>query len=424
MPENRPVPIWHLKKNTMVKPVAPAAEPAVPNEKLLLFILAVVQFTHILDFMIIMPLGSQFMRVFDISPRQFSLIVSAYAGTAFAIGLFSAMFIDRFDRKQALFFTYIGFTIGTFACGLASDYYLFLAARSITGAFGGILGALVLSIIGDTIPLKRRASAMGIVMTAFSVASVVGVPAGIYLAAQFSWRMPFLIVGAMAAGLAFLIFFAMPPLRRHLDDGKVQRNPLRVMSNIFTDANQRLALLFTIILMMGHFTIIPFIAPFMQLNIGFTDYQVTYIYFIGGLLTVFLLPFFGRLADRHGRAKIFTLASVAALFSIFAITNLATASIVLALLATSSFFVVASGRNVPAMTMVTSVVRPESRGSFLSVRASIQEMGLALSSFLAGLIITENGDGSLGNYEYVGYIAIVMSLVAVAIAWKLRVVEE
>ena len=411
------------KSHSMAQPPIPAPEPPVLNEKLLLFILAMVQFTHILDFMIIMPLGSQFMRIFDISPRQFSLIVSAYAGSAFVMGLFSAMFIDRFGRKQALFFTYIGFTIGTIACAMAPGYYFFLAARSITGAFGGILGALVLSVIGDTIPLKRRASAMGTVMTAFSVASVLGVPAGIYLAAEFSWRAPFLAVGGMAVALAFGIFFFMPPLRAHLESGLVQRNPFRVMGNIFGDANQRLALLFTVILMLGHFTIIPFIAPYMQLNIGFSDYQVTYIYFIGGMLTVFLLPFFGRLADRHGHAKVFTVSSLFALFSIFAITNLPAVSIVLALCATSSFFVVASGRNVPAMTMVTSVVQPESRGSFMSVRSSVQEMALALSSLVAGLIITENGDGSLGNYQYVGYIAIVMSLVAVALAWRLKLAD-
>ncbi|MCO6478570.1 MAG: MFS transporter [Phaeodactylibacter sp.] len=394
------------------------------NEKLLLLILAVVQFTHILDFMIIMPLGSQFMRIFDISPRQFSLIVSAYAGSAFVMGLFSAMFIDRFGRKEALLLTYIGFTVGTVACAVAPDYYFFLAARSITGAFGGILGALVLSIIGDTIPLKRRASAMGTVMTAFSVASVIGVPAGIYLAAEFSWRAPFLTVAGIALALSFGIYFLLPPLRGHLEGGLVQRNPIRVMGNIFGDPNQRRALFFTVILMLGHFTIIPFIAPYMQLNIGFSDYQVTYIYLIGGVLTVFLLPFFGRLADRHGHARVFTFSSLFALGSIFAITNLPAVSIGLALCATSSFFVVASGRNVPAMTMVTSVVRPESRGSFMSVRSSVQELALALSSVLAGLIITENGDGSLANYQYVGYIAIVMSLVAVAVAWRLKLVES
>ncbi|MCB9266884.1 MAG: MFS transporter [Lewinellaceae bacterium] len=399
-------------------------EPPVMNEKLLLFTLAIVQFTHILDFMIIMPLGSQFMRIFDISPGQFSLMVSAYAGSAFVMGLFSAMFIDRFGRKQALLISYIGFTIGTLACAAAPGYLVFLAARSITGAFGGILEALVLSIVGDAIPLKRRAKAMGTVMTAFSVASVIGVPAGIYLAAEFSWRAPFLTVGVLALLLTFCIYFFLPPLRDHLESGNIQRNPLRVMGNIFGDANQRRALLFTVILMLGHFTIIPFIAPYMQLNIGFSDYQVTYIYLIGGTLTVFLLPFFGRLADRYGHAIVFTVSSLFALFSIFAITNLPSVSIGLALCATSSFFVVASGRNVPATTMVTSVVRPESRGSFMSVRASVQQMALALSSFLAGLIITKNGDGSLSNYQYVGYIAIIMSLVAVGVAWRLKLVDS
>ena len=406
----------------MVKVATPDTEQVVQHERLILLILAAVQFTHILDFMIIMPLGSQFMRIFDISPQQFSLIVSVYAFTAFAMGLGGAMFIDRFDRKHALLASYIGFTVGTLACALADGYFFFLIARGLTGAFGGMLGALVLAIVGDTVPLNRRARSMGIVMTAFSVASIAGVPAGIFLAATFSWRAPFLVVGGIAFVLAFLIFFFMPSVRKHLDDGQVQRNPLRVMGNIFKDPNQRLALLFTIMLMLGHFTIIPFIAPYMQLNIGFSDFQVTYIYLIGGILSVFLLPYFGRLADRHGHARVFTIASLFALFSIFAITNLPSVPIALALCATSSFFVVASGRNVPAMTMVTSVVKPEARGSFMSVRASVNEMGLALSSLIAGLIITEKGDGSLGNYQYVGYIAIVMSLVAILAARKLKVV--
>jgi len=408
----------------MVKSTATPAPSPVKNEKLLLFLLAVVQFTHILDFMIIMPLGKQFMQLFDINPQQFSLIVSVYAGSAFLIGFPSAMFIDRFDRKQALLVVYLGFTLGTFACALSGSYYLFLAARAATGAFGGILSALVLSIIGDTIPLKRRASAMGVVMTAFSAASVVGVPVGLYLAAEFSWRMPFFVVGGIAALFTVLIFFFIPPLRRHLENGPILRDPLQVMGNIFKDSNQRMALLFTIVLMLGHFTIIPFIAPYMQLNIGFSDYEVTYIYAVGGTLTIFLLPLFGRLADRFGRAKVFTFSSIAALASIFALTNLDTSSIAVALCVTSSFFVVASGRSVPATTMVTAVVKPESRGSFMSVRTSINQAAMGAASFLAGMIITENSDESLGNYEIVGYIAIAMSLLAILLAWKLKAVEE
>lgn len=394
------------------------------KERWLLLILAVIQFTHIMDFMIIMPLGSQFMRVFDISPRQFSMIVSAYAISAFFFGLLSSMYIDRFNRKTALLINYVGFTVGTLACSIAPTYGIFLLARSLTGAFGGVLGALVLAIIGDVIPLHRRSSAMGMVMTAFSVASIAGVPLGIFLAAAFSWQAPFIFVGGLAVALTFMIIWLLPDIDGHLQHQKSERDPFRAMINAVRDVDQRRALFFTLILMLGHFTIIPFIAPYMQLNIGFTDYQVTYIYMVGGVLTVFLLPFFGRLADRYGNARIFTLASLFALFSIFAITHLPPVSIVLALCATSSFFVVASGRNVPATTMVTAVVRPENRGSFMSIRASVNEMALALSSFLAGSIVIENPDGSLGNYAYVGYIAIVMSVLAILVAWSLRVVEK
>ncbi|MCB9081588.1 MAG: MFS transporter [Lewinellaceae bacterium] len=390
------------------------------GEKNLLFLLAVIQFSHILDFMIIMPLGKQFMQIFGINPQQFSMIVSIYAGAAFTMSLVSASFIDRFDRKKALLFNFAGFIIGTLACSVANSYVLFLAARALAGAFGGVLGALIMAIVGDMIPYERRASAMGIVMTAFSVASVAGVPAGIFLAAHFTWRAPFLVIGFVASIIFTAIVIWFPSLRGHMRAATVaQPHPLDTFLTIARDPNQLRALLFSVVLMLGHFTIIPFIAPYMQLNVGFSDYQVTYIYLVGGTLTVFLLPLFGKLADRFGNQQVFTLASLFALFSIFAITNLPSVPIALALIATSSFFAVASGRNVPAMTMVTAVVRPENRGGFMSVRASANQLALALGSLIAGMIITKNPDGSLAHYPWVGYFAILMSIIAIGLAWKL-----
>lgn len=393
------------------------------KEKLLLLVLAVIQFSHIIDFMIIMPLGKQFMKAFGIGPQQFSLIVSVYAFSAFLAGLLSAMVIDRFDRKQALLGLYIGFGLGTLACAFSPTFAVLLLARGLTGAFGGTLAALVLAIVGDVVPLERRARAMGVVMTAFSAASVVGVPAGIFLAASFSWHAPFLAIGAMAVVNTFLIIFALPPIRGHLETGQVQMDPLKALGNVLRNRNQQMALGFTVILMLGHFSIIPFIAPYMQLNVGFSDHQVAYIYTIGGVLTVFVLPYFGRLADRYGNVRVFTIASFFALFSILAITTLPPVPIALALVATSSFFVVASGRNVPATALVTSVVRPENRGSFMSVRGSVQEMALAIASLVAGLIVTQQPDGSLGNYPYVGMLAIIMSIIAMAVAPRLKIVD-
>ncbi|MBC6996305.1 MFS transporter [Neolewinella lacunae] len=426
------------------------------NEKRLLFILAAVQFSHIIDFMIVMPLGKTIMEIFNISPGQFSWVVSAYAGAALTGNLISTAVIDRFDRRSALLVMFVGFTLGTLACAFAPSYPLLLLFRSCTGLFGGTLGALVLAIVSDVIPLERRASAMGWVMTAFSAASVVGVPSAIWIAAVYGWHAPFLVTAFIAACFLLMAYFFVPPLRGHLeassgarsqvpgtnhgaregliDDAALTpteqvfavRHPLRrafdPFVRIFSDPNQRAALLFTLTLMLGHFTIIPFIAPYMQLNIGFTDKSVSLIYFVGGLLTVVLMPLFGKLADRYGRMEVFSIASVFALFSIYFLTNLDTNSVVLGLLATSSFFVVASGRNIPATTMITSVVHPQNRGSFMSIRQSVNEMALFSSSVIAGFIITEGPDGRLQHYEWLGYFTIAMSIIAVGAASRLRAV--
>lgn len=415
------------------------------NEKRLLFILATVQFCHIIDFMIIMPLGKTIMAEFAITPGQFAWVVSAYALAAFLGNLVSTVVIDRFDRRTALLFLFTGFTVGTLACAFAPTYLFLLAVRFITGLFGGTLGALVLAIVGDVIPLERRASAMGWVMTAFSAASVVGVPAGIWIAAEYGWHTPFLVTAAVAALFVTVAFFFVPSMTGHLvertivpgsDMDDVGRDPeaqllqptaplTRVIAPfraIFSNPNQRAALLFTLTLMLGHFTVIPFIAPYMQINVGFADKQVSLIYLIGGLLTVVLLPLFGKLADRYGRMQVFTIASVLALFSIYALTTLDTNSIPVALLVTSSFFVVASGRNVPATTMITSVVRPENRGGFMSIRQSVNEAALFFSTIIAGFIITEGPDGKLEHYEWLGYFTILMSLVAVYTASRIKAI--
>ncbi len=395
------------------------------NEKILLLALALVQFTHIVDFMIIMPLGKQFMELFSITPGQFSMIVSSYAVSAFIMGLASALYIDRVDRKVGLLVIYTGFILGTLACSMASNFWFFIAARSFTGAFGGVLAALIFAIIGDSIPYERRSAATGLVMTAFSAASVAGVPAGLFLAASFGWRMTFIVIGILALIVLVVLYLNLPTMKGHIreaDETTPKLKSYHVYLQVLKDRNQLLALLFTVVLMLGHFSIIPFIAPYMQFNIGFSNFEVTYIYAVGGGLTAVLLPVFGRLADRYGNAFIFSLSSVFALLSIYAITNLPPVSMTIALIATSSFFVVASGRSVPATTMVTSVVNPESRGSFMSIRSSVNQLALAMASGIAGLIVVEQ-DGKLLHYPIVGYIAISMSLFAIFLSWRLKTIS-
>ncbi len=260
------------------------------RERLLLFTLAAINFTHIVDFMIMMPLGPQLMRLFDISPQQFSALVSTYTFSAGVSSFIGAFVLDRFDRKKTLMIAYVGFVIGTFACALAPNYQLLLSARIVTGAFGGLLSALILSIIGDVIPEFRRATAIGIVMGAFSVASVVGVPFGLFIANQYSWHAPFIFLGILSTAILGLIVVAMPNYVRTWYSDIPHPSPIKVLTNLAQNGNQLSALWFTIMLVLGHFTIIPFLSPYMVANVGFSESDLTYIYLLGGAVTIFTSP--------------------------------------------------------------------------------------------------------------------------------------
>ena len=396
------------------------------NERLLLYILAAAMFTHVMDFMIVMPLGPQLMRLFDISAQEFSLLVASYTVTAGVSGFVAAFFVDRYDRKRSLIFMYTGFMLGTLACAAAPSFYVLLMARSLAGAFGGVLGALILSIVSDAIPLERRAHGIGIVMASFGVASVFGVPFGLFLASQFSWHAPFLFLGGLALIILLLITARVPVMKEHLRTGG-HASPMEVLRQIFGDANARLGLTFTSVLMLGHFTIIPFVATYMVGNIGFSDAELTYIYLVGGMCTLLFSPWVGRMADKHGRLRIFTIFGSLVIIPIVIITNLTPVPLAVALTITAVFFIFSNGRMVPSTTMETAIIRPEVRGSYMSIRSSVQSLSSGLAAFIAGLIITEQpsnfnaSDKALIHYEYVGIIAVFFSLVSLYVARRLTV---
>jgi predicted MFS family arabinose efflux permease len=396
------------------------------NERLLLYILAAAMFTHVMDFMIIMPLGPQLMRIFDISAREFSLLVASYTVTAGIAGFFAAFFVDRYDRKKSMLIMYTGFALGTLACAASPTFAILLLARSLTGAFGGVLGALILSIVSDAVPLERRARGIGVVMASFGMASVFGVPFGLFLASKFSWHAPFLFLGGLAVVIAFLIMAHIPVMNAHVrDDGHA--SPREVLRQIFGRRNARLGLTFTSVLMLGHFTIIPFVATYMVGNVGFSEGQLTYIYLVGGICTLLFSPWVGRMADKHGRLKIFTIFGSLVIIPIVIITNLTPVPLAVALTITAIFFIFSNGRMVPSTTMETAIIKPEVRGSYMSIRSSVQSLTSGLAAFIAGLIITEQPSifdakaKALVHYNYVGIIAVFFSLVSLYIARRLTV---
>lgn len=390
------------------------------KESALLFILAALQFTNIVDFMIMMPLGDVLMKLFKIGPQQFSVIVSAYTISAGISGFLGAFLIDRFDRKKALAVVYLGFTIGTFACGLAPNYEMLVFARIFTGMFGGIIGALVLSIVSDVIPVERRSTAMGVVTAAFSVASVLGVPGSLYIANIYSWHAPFFALGGISLLLLIISQFIVPSIKGHLELPK--KSPIQLLTMLKESPSQQKALLFMFLLVMGQFSVIPFITPYMIRNVGLTQATIPFIYLVGGGLTIFSSPIIGKLADKYGRQRLFMYGAAFSIIPLLIITNLVPIPIYFVLTITGVFFISITGRMIPAMSLMTSIVKPENRGSFMSLSSSVQQLSAGIAAYVSGNIVIQSTTG-LQNYNYVGYLAVAATLVAIFMSFKLTTLE-
>jgi MFS transporter, DHA1 family, inner membrane transport protein len=383
------------------------------KERILLLLLASINFTHILDFMIMMPLGNYLMPAFTINPQQFSVIVASYSISAFVSGLIAMFFVDRFDRKAVLLFGYIGFIIGTVCCGFAPTHHLLLAARIVAGLFGGLIGAQVLSIVADSFPYEKRAQAMGYLFSAFAVASVVGVPLSLFLAGQFGWHAPFFFIGAMGVIIIPSVMKFMKPMTNHK---LAQREkPLQILKNVLASRLNLTAFALSAMLMLGHFLVIPFLNPFMELNVGFTEWQRNLVYIVGGLLTMISSPWVGKLADKHGKHKVFTIFAIISLIPIFLITNMPAIKYYYVLTVTGIWFVLSSGRNIPAQAIISNVVQPQHRGSFMSFNSCIQQMFVGLASLIAGAVVVKGADNKLHHYNWLGYLSIAIVVIAIII---------
>ncbi len=378
------------------------------KERSILFLLAGMNFTHILDFMIMMPLSNYLITDLGISPFQFSLLVAAYSISAFFSGLAIATFIDRFDRKKPLLIAYTGFLLGTVACGFAPSFGLLLAARIVAGLFGGIIGAQVFAIVGDMFNYERRGRAMGIVMGGFAAASILGVPLSLYVTNIFkhNWHLPFLLIGAVALILIPFIIRIIPHMTSHIKKPDDDESLFTALIKVSKIPIQRSALAFSGLLMMGHFLIIPFINPYLEFNKGFSKNDIPAIYLVGGAASLAAAIYLGRVADKKGKLSIFSLSVIFSLFMVLIITRLPSVAFPVVLLFFALWFIVATGRIVTAQAMITEVVQPEQRGSFMSINGSVQQLGSGLAALCAGVIVRTEKSGRIAHYEWVGYLSI------------------
>jgi MFS transporter, DHA1 family, inner membrane transport protein len=384
------------------------------KERIIVLLLASINFTHILDFMIMMPLGNYLMPYFHISPRQFSYLVAAYTYSAALSGFTVAFFVDRFDRKKVLLFGYVGFLLGTFACGFAPTYQLLLGARILAGIFGGLIGAQVLSIISDLFGYERRGAAMGAVMSSFAIASTLGVPLALYLANIFSWHAPFIFVGLLGIVVFFLVVKFVPASTSHITER--DSNVFQALLNVIKSRLQILTLLFSCLVMMGHFLIIPFINPFLEFNKGFSKGLTPMIYLVGGIASFFAALILGKFSDRVGKLSVFSWSVFFSFLMVWVITNLPAIPFSLVLGLFAIWFTVATGRAVTAQAMISNVAEAEQRGSFMSFNSSVQQLGTGSASIIAGFIVVEDKAGKLARYNWVGYISILVLLLALLLA--------
>jgi predicted MFS family arabinose efflux permease len=388
-------------------------------QSLLVALLAFVQFTIILDFMIMSPLGAIMIPALNITAAQFGVAVSAYAFSAGISGILAAGFADRFDRKRLLLFFYVGFTFGTTLCALAPNYHVLLLGRIVTGLFGGVIGSVVLAIITDLFPLHLRGRVMGFVQTAFAASQVLGIPAGLFLSNRWNWHVAFGALVGLSIATIVIVLFVMKPVNDHL---RLKQEKTAFRHLIATVAQPRYTLAFavTTLLATGGFMLMPFGSAFTVHNLGIDIVHLPTVYLVSGLFSIFTGPLVGRASDAFGKFPTFVFGSAVSMVMVLIYTHLGQVSLVTVIVVNVLMFVGIFSRMIPSQALISAIPEPSQRGSFSAVSASLQQLSGGLGSVLAAAIIAQNPDGSLRHFDRLGYIVVGTSLVSLIVMYFIQ----
>ena len=404
------------------------------SEKRILLLLAAVQCTNIVDFMIMMPMGDILKKQLMIGPGAYGILVSSYGLAAGLSAFLGVFYLDNLDRKRALLWAYLGFVVGTLSSAIipnTSDvglnYFLFIGTRVVTGLTGGLLGGLVMSIVGDLIPLERRGRAMGWITMSFSLASVLGVPIALVLVDFFNgnWHVPFFVVSGLSSIIWIMVWQWIPTMRSHLTSRVGSFDRLATIKGVLQSVPQRNALLFTVLLVLGQFTVISFLTPYMINNVGLRQDQIKYIYITGGIATVLSGVAIGKSVDRWGRFRMFTIFALMSCVTMLMNTHLPKVPLYVVLTIAGFFFIFISGRMIPANTIISAVVLPQQRAGFMSLNSAAQSLASGTSAILAGAIIAQESEyAPLQHYNVVGYLAVGCTLLALVIVRRIKKLSQ
>ena len=406
-----------MKKDTTAIPFS-------SYQKFAIFILAITQFTVILDFMVMSPMGAIIMKTMSLTPTQFGMAVSSYAFSAGISGFLAAGFADRFDRKKLLLFFYTGFIAGTVFCGLSNTYPLLIAARIITGIFGGVIGSVSLAIMADIFDIHHRGRVMGFIQMGFGASQVLGVPVSLYVASAWGWQSPFLMIAAVASIVAVLIMTRMEPVNKHLGLQK-DHNAFQHLWNTIAKRDYRIGFLATALLSIGGYMLMPFGSAFAMNNLRISELQLPVLFMTSGVSSLFIMPLVGKLSDKVDKFTIYAIASIWMMVVVLLYTNLSVTPLWIVMIFNVCMMMGMLSRMIPASALTTGIPEMNDRGAFMSINASLQQIAGGVAAVFAGKIITQKDKFSpLEHYNTLGYVIIGISVVAIFLVYRVSVVVK
>jgi predicted MFS family arabinose efflux permease len=381
-------------------------------------ILALTQFTVVLDFMVMSPLGDMLMKSMNLSTRQFGFAVSGYAFSAGIAGLLTAGFADRYDRKKLLLFFYVGFIVGTFLCSISNTYLLLLAARIFTGLFGGVIGSISMAIVADLFPLQKRGRVMGFMQMGFGASQVLGIPISLYLANVSGWQTPFLMIVIMASSTWTVILVKLKPLTEHLE-AKSDRNPIHHLLHTLAQRNYRVGFMATSLLSLGGFMMMPWGSAFAINNLHVTPAQLPLLFMVGGVSSLIIMPVIGRFSDQIDKFKLFALASAWMVVVVVLYTNLSPVPLSVVMLFNVCMMIGILSRMVPSMALTSALPQIQDRGAFMSISSSLQQIAGGVAAAVGGMIVVQKTKFSpLEHYNTLGYFIVLISLFSIFMIYR------
>ncbi|MCU0659761.1 MAG: MFS transporter [Polyangiaceae bacterium] len=383
------------------------------SERGLLFLIAAIQFVNILDFMMVMPMGPDFAKALGIPVSQLGVIGGSYTAAAAVAGLAGVFFLDRFDRRKALLVALTGLVLSTAAGALAQGLPSLVAARVAAGLFGGPATSISQAIVADVVPADRRGKAMGIVMSAFSVASVLGVPLGLELSRIAGWHAPFVFVAALGFLVTALAAGLLPSMRGHLQREQAHGIPWHLVTNPLPSTS----LLATTVTTCGVFLLVPNLSAFLQFNLGYPRDRLGLLYLIGGTLGFLANGLIGRWVDRVGSVPVAIAGTALHVLVLWCGMIQPIAAIPVAVIFVG-FMLSGSFRMLPMSALSSRVPVPSERAGFLSLQSVVQHLASAVGAVASSRLLIAEPSGRLQRFPETAALAALFALAMPLLLWR------